>query len=258
MGLTRESERRIWPSRMQRFSRMCVADAVSVSDALRRHGAGGGRYAAPRRIGHCLPRLRPVAGGFPLARLILPLVQIGAQRCRFTLQPRSLRRGLASARRRLGGGHVILHAVPASRPAPARQARVLRRRVVDGYMPLPTTTRRCRSSVVEHPLGKGEVVSSILPGSTMILLGYSMSAFRHIDRSGQSNGHGFGKTGIIPRVDWSAKPLPLPQARSWRANSIFSGARPSPTPMTEIPAERNVEGRVWSGRFHPDRIRAVR
>src|ERR1700719_244082 len=25
---------------------------------------------------------------------------------------------------------------------------------------------RCRSSVVEHPLGKGEVVSSILPGST--------------------------------------------------------------------------------------------
>ena len=27
-------------------------------------------------------------------------------------------------------------------------------------------TRRCRSSVVEHPLGKGEVVSSILTGST--------------------------------------------------------------------------------------------
>src|SRR5262249_26509186 len=26
--------------------------------------------------------------------------------------------------------------------------------------------RRCRSSVVEHPLGKGEVVSSILTGST--------------------------------------------------------------------------------------------
>jgi hypothetical protein len=25
---------------------------------------------------------------------------------------------------------------------------------------------RCRSSVVEHPLGKGEVVSSILTGST--------------------------------------------------------------------------------------------
>jgi hypothetical protein len=27
-------------------------------------------------------------------------------------------------------------------------------------------TARCRSSVVEHPLGKGEVVSSILTGST--------------------------------------------------------------------------------------------
>jgi hypothetical protein len=31
----------------------------------------------------------------------------------------------------------------------------------------------CRSSVVEHPLGKGEVVSSILPGSTMISLNNS-------------------------------------------------------------------------------------
>jgi hypothetical protein len=29
---------------------------------------------------------------------------------------------------------------------------------------------RCRSSVVEHPLGKGEVVSSILPGSTILLM----------------------------------------------------------------------------------------
>jgi hypothetical protein len=28
------------------------------------------------------------------------------------------------------------------------------------------SARRCRSSVVEHPLGKGEVVSSILTGST--------------------------------------------------------------------------------------------
>jgi hypothetical protein len=30
-----------------------------------------------------------------------------------------------------------------------------------------STARRCRSSVVEHPLGKGEVVSSILTGSTI-------------------------------------------------------------------------------------------
>ena len=32
--------------------------------------------------------------------------------------------------------------------------------------------RRCRSSVVEHPLGKGEVVSSILTGSTSRLHGH--------------------------------------------------------------------------------------
>jgi hypothetical protein len=31
----------------------------------------------------------------------------------------------------------------------------------------PRPARRCRSSVVEHSLGKGEVVSSILPGSTI-------------------------------------------------------------------------------------------
>jgi hypothetical protein len=32
--------------------------------------------------------------------------------------------------------------------------------------------RRCRSSVVEHSLGKGEVVSSILPGSTSFFLNH--------------------------------------------------------------------------------------
>ena len=34
---------------------------------------------------------------------------------------------------------------------------------------LKLAARRCRSSVVEHSLGKGEVVSSILPGSTIFL-----------------------------------------------------------------------------------------
>src|SRR5947209_6261374 len=29
---------------------------------------------------------------------------------------------------------------------------------------------RCRSSVVEYPVGKGEVVSSILPGSTVVVV----------------------------------------------------------------------------------------
>jgi hypothetical protein len=32
---------------------------------------------------------------------------------------------------------------------------------------LPMRRQRCRSSVVEHSLGKGEVVSSILTGSTI-------------------------------------------------------------------------------------------
>jgi hypothetical protein len=40
------------------------------------------------------------------------------------------------------------------------------------------TARRCRSSVVEHPLGKGEVVSSILTGSTTNAHG--MKAFRSL------------------------------------------------------------------------------
>ena len=36
---------------------------------------------------------------------------------------------------------------------------------LDCYSPAPAG--RCRSSVVEHSLGKGEVESSILSGSTM-------------------------------------------------------------------------------------------
>ena len=34
------------------------------------------------------------------------------------------------------------------------------------FAPISPAAGRCRSSVVEHPLGKGEVVSSILTGST--------------------------------------------------------------------------------------------
>ena len=37
-----------------------------------------------------------------------------------------------------------------------------------GAAPKLSRNTCCRSSVVEHPLGKGEVVSSILPGSTTI------------------------------------------------------------------------------------------
>jgi hypothetical protein len=38
----------------------------------------------------------------------------------------------------------------------------------------------CRSSVVEHSLGKGEVGSSILPGSTIISMTYRKSVRRRI------------------------------------------------------------------------------
>ena len=46
-------------------------------------------------------------------------------------------------------------------PVPAPVARNARLRG-----PIDHAARRCRSSVVEHPLGKGEVESSILSGST--------------------------------------------------------------------------------------------
>src|SRR5258708_3975917 len=40
---------------------------------------------------------------------------------------------------------------------------------VDHCLGQPATPRRCRSSVVEHSLGKGEGVSSILTGSTILI-----------------------------------------------------------------------------------------
>src|SRR5436305_3722402 len=46
---------------------------------------------------------------------------------------------------------------------------------------------RCRSSVVEHPLGKGEVVSSILTGSTIDRHG-SSSLSRHHGAFRQAGG----------------------------------------------------------------------
>src|SRR5439155_9969441 len=56
--------------------------------------------------------------------------------------------------RRLNGAR-LRHFWPCGKDRRARFNRYFRNR-----------TRRCRSSVVEHPLGKGEVVSSILTGST--------------------------------------------------------------------------------------------
>src|SRR5436309_5416714 len=59
-----------------------------------------------------------------------------------------------SSDRRLNGAR-LRHFWPCGKDRRARFNRHFRNR-----------TRRCRSSVVEHPLGKGEVVSSILTGST--------------------------------------------------------------------------------------------
>jgi hypothetical protein len=42
----------------------------------------------------------------------------------------------------------------------------------------------CRSSVVEHSLGKGEVVSSILPGSTIPEVRFRSTAIRFFFVSG--------------------------------------------------------------------------
>ena len=42
------------------------------------------------------------------------------------------------------------------------------RRFAAAFLAISQPARRCRSSVVEHSLGKGEVVSSILTGSTIV------------------------------------------------------------------------------------------
>ena len=79
----------------------------------------------------------------------------------------------------------IAHAAEICRPAPAVEGRNAASARAAALAPLAplwqgsprfaaafrlrdfAPARRCRSSVVEHPLGKGEVVSSILTGSTI-------------------------------------------------------------------------------------------
>src|SRR5215510_11111367 len=63
-----------------------------------------------------------------------------------------LRRGRPLKGRALAPGAAVWQGSPHARPLPHRS--------------ILHPPRRCRSSVVEHPLGKGEVVSSILTGST--------------------------------------------------------------------------------------------
>jgi hypothetical protein len=61
-------------------------------------------------------------------------------------------------------------------PVPALWQWVGPLRAAFPFPPISRAAGRCRSSVVEHPLGKGEVVSSILTGSTN-KLGTSQIAF---------------------------------------------------------------------------------
>ena len=127
---------------------------------------GGGLLA------YGLRRLRRVVAIRPLARLILALAQIGAQGGGFTREPCLFRRVLAARRWRLGGTLLWLHRMQASRRTAARQGRCLAPAGGGWLYAAARPSRRCRSSVVEHPLGKGEVVSSILPGSTMVSLAF--------------------------------------------------------------------------------------
>src|SRR5262249_34528310 len=71
--------------------------------------------------------------------------------------------------------------------------------------------RRCRSSVVEHPLGKGEVVSSILTGSTT-------KPFQ--------NGAFVAEHSPLPRVSHANKPC-FPHQNWGKTRGIRSSTVPS-------------------------------
>jgi hypothetical protein len=76
-----------------------------------------------------------------------------------------------------------------------------------GAFPISRSRYCCRSSVVEHPLGKGEVVSSILPGST----------------SSDIHTHLYTHQGKVPRAANPAlQALPRPQRHRSRAGEDAS------------------------------------
>src|SRR5262249_6660829 len=123
-------------------------------------------------------RLAGSCGGIGRFRLVrLRLVLRAAARLRLTpLEVLPQRRPQPRLAGDFGAGFGVLahaarleHRLPASKPpirllpGPGRA----RRNLVAEWRPVRySNARRCRSSVVEHPLGKGEVVSSILTGST--------------------------------------------------------------------------------------------
>ena len=120
--------------------------------------------------------LRPGRGCAPFG-LRLAALEIGPQR-----RPQAaLLAGLLGALRTLVHGGKIKgrrQAMEALLARPWLRARCLRRfgpcgkdrRFAAAFLAISQPARRCRSSVVEHSLGKGEVVSSILTGSTRKVL----------------------------------------------------------------------------------------
>src|SRR5580692_3690153 len=111
--------------------------------------------------------------GLAAARLLLAALEVFPQRRR---QPRAARRPFLGF---AGFDHGQSQSMPPAAPQPRAGLARLRgltpygndRGVFRQYI----SGGRCRSSVVEHPLGKGEVVSSILTGSTRSRSGFNRS-----------------------------------------------------------------------------------
>src|SRR5215831_16415145 len=123
-------------------------------------GLGGPCRAGARRAGfrlglaplEILPQRRAQAPALPhLLRALFPIVH-----GRKTTTGRHATE--ASRRDRPFHGARLRHVRPCGKDRSARAPFLIGR--------FSHPARRCRSSVVEHPLGKGEVVSSILTGST--------------------------------------------------------------------------------------------
>ena len=66
--------------------------------------------------------------------------------------------------------------------------------------------RRCRSSVVEHSLGKGEAVSSILTGSTITSLKTLKTRFARASRSSSKTNRNGIKLSQLRGEAWGGVP----------------------------------------------------
>ena len=70
---------------------------------------------------------------------------------------------------------------------------------------LVRTADRCRSSVVEHSLGKGEVESSILSGSTIFFLGFTYLNPDFQLSAGSVDNAPSGRYTTTPASTWAAR-----------------------------------------------------